>query len=248
MKAGLTWFLDSGAFTFQKMPKLDVPSLLDQYAAFTKKQNPKPEFYVNFDYVKDCPTIKRMQAELEKRGLKPVPVYHGDNSLSYLRGYLDAGYPRIAIGKPPGNTSMYTQEMLYDRCFSILANYPKVKVHGFGVTGMRIFNYPWDSVDSTSWLKAAIRGCIILLDGRRKLMNVFHVGTEREGGLWRKHIGHMSSGAQEQMHTHAKRYEIPWKNLQSSIMWRSVFNAKSYIEGMTELTTIEGGHEWESLL
>lgn len=248
LNAGVDWFLDSGAFTFQYTLKTAGPqeldSYLDGYAAFVRQY--KPAWFVNFDYVKDARTVLTVQRKLEKRGLKPVPVYHGDDSLDYLRKYLDGGCTRIGISKP-SHVTICSHDKLYDRVFHVLQSYPKVQSHGFGVTGRRIFNYPWDSVDSTSWLKAAIRGCIILVDSRRSLMNVFHVGTEREGGLWKKHVGHMAHEVQEQIKQQAERYAIPWAGLQGSIMWRSVFNAKSYNEGLGG-NLLKGNHEWTNLL
>lgn len=248
LTAGLGWFLDSGAFTFQYTLKNagagELEGYLDGYAAFIRQH--KPKWYVNFDYVKDAKTVLAVQKKLEKRGLSPVPVYHGDDSLDFLRKYLDAGCTRIGISKP-SHVTVCSHDKLYDRVFHILGSYPKVKSHGFGVTGKRIFAYPWDSVDSTSWLKAAIRGCVILLNSRRNLMNVFHVGIEREGGLWKKHVGHMAESAQDQLKGHAERYGITWDNLQHSIMWRAVFNAKSYNEGLG-VSTMKGNHKWQTLL
>jgi hypothetical protein len=78
-------------------------------------------------------------------------------------------------------------------------------------------------------------------------MNVFHVGTEREGGMWKKHLGHMAKAAQDQIKAQADSYGITWKDLQTSIMWRSVFNAKSYNEGLGD-TTLKGSHKWNTLL
>jgi hypothetical protein len=57
---------------------------------------------------------------------------------------------------------------MYDRIFSIICPkendyYPIRKVHGFGMTSIKLmFQYPWYSVDSTSWVLTSRMGAIFI--------------------------------------------------------------------------------------
>jgi hypothetical protein len=136
--------------------------VLKQYIDFCKTDSRHWTMYATFDYVKDCEKIYAVTKALEKQGLSPIPLYHGDSSLDWLERYCKEGYEYIGIGTiPVNNTSWRALKAYYQRVFDVLSKYPKVKTHGFGLTKLSfVYEFPWTSIDSSSWSRASAYGCI----------------------------------------------------------------------------------------
>lgn len=179
-----TLFLDSGAFSLYNIhaKKLlasgikdkhaffktkDFWSYVDQYAEFLKTYRKYVEFYVTVDAIHN-PEISWdvLQYLEDHHGLDPVPVVHSGSQTKWLLKYLDAGYTLIGLGGGQGKSS--TDYIRWaDRIYSILCdtpdNLPLVRTHGFAMTNYRMMiRYPWWSVDSASWAKAAAFGSIFV--------------------------------------------------------------------------------------
>jgi hypothetical protein len=87
---------------------------------------------------------------MKRDGLHPLPVYHFRTPITYLKKYLEAGERYIALGGMVGNTGKDSKQWLI-RCFKEAEPYGAV-FHGFGRTRMDdLRDFPWYSVDSTSW-------------------------------------------------------------------------------------------------
>ena len=142
-------FLDSGGFSARNSGAEISVAL---YSAFIKRHGFKT--YANLD-LKETEDTLLNQKFLEAIGLNPIPVYHMDEWLEKKESLLDdyiAKYPYIAVGGVAGvrNTANLIDKYL-SFVFSKTQN--KVKVHGFGMTALRIIKkYPFYSVDSTNWL------------------------------------------------------------------------------------------------
>ena len=70
-----------------------------------------------------------------------------------------------------------------DRCFDLVCNTPDrtpaAQMHGFGITGYGLLmNYPWYSIDSTSWAKLGGFGSIYVPHKRRGKF-IFNVKPHR---------------------------------------------------------------------
>ena len=180
--------IDSGAFSFhrfmhkQKMTKSGkelrielVDKLRDEtiekYVEFIKRRGNEFDFYVNFDIVKDAKIVYRMQKKLEKMGIKPMPMIHGDSGIEWLERYLEEGYNYIGIGSSGGTATVRRKwkgnTYYMDSCFNLIDKYSvrgrKIKVHGFGRTSMAMmFGWPFYSVDSSTWAKAGAFGAILI--------------------------------------------------------------------------------------
>jgi hypothetical protein len=165
---GIRVFLDSGAFTYlmraQKtgviLDKKIVDRVLVEYAAWVRKINFQFDFCATFDYVREPKEVIRVTQRLKAEGLSAVPVYHGTSSLNALRQYIDAGHKFILISKGAyiGTWSM-TRPFL-DQVFNITEKYG-IACHGLACTGPEIIKYPWHSVDSARWIKAALYGWLL---------------------------------------------------------------------------------------
>jgi hypothetical protein len=175
IKNGCGIMMDSSAHSFHRLVDKglrktqgkwtmhDTEKLRDEtikgYSKFVKKNQKDWDWYVTFDYKKDCSTIYAMQQQLEKLGTNPVPVYHGDQPEEWLKRYCEEGHKLICLGSIKRNN----KDMRYylDRCFNVGEKYG-VHLHGLAVTSLSLmFGYPWYSVDSATWAKVAAYGCIL---------------------------------------------------------------------------------------
>ena len=176
-------FLDSGAFSlwtaaakYAKENNCDVwkfydtkqfYSYMDAYAAFIKKYKVAIDLYANLDVIPNPELTWRNQLYLEKKGLTPVPVIHYKTSTKWVEHYIRHGYKIIGLGGLVGSTIESSCIRWLDKCFSIICDtkdrLPKVKVHGFGVSGHELLtHYPWWSVDSTNWFRLGSFGTLLI--------------------------------------------------------------------------------------
>jgi len=156
-------FLDSGAFSaYTQGTTVD----LNEYIEFIKEHENIIDVYANLDVIGDAEATWINQRKMEKAGLHPLPVYHLDDSQEYLHRYLDK-YEYIGLGGMARGVVTNTRTKFLDRCFHTICDtkdrLPKVKVHGFGLTSLRLMmRYPWYSVDSTSWVVTGRVGSVFI--------------------------------------------------------------------------------------
>jgi len=141
---------------------------MDEYASFVKKYKIAIDLYANVDVIGNPELTWRNQEYLEKKHkLKPVPVVHYGTDLKWLQFYIDKKYKMIGLGGLVGNTMKAGCRVWLDECFHLICPAPKylptIKLHGFGVASWKIMTgYPWWSVDSATWAKAASYGGIYI--------------------------------------------------------------------------------------
>lgn len=145
IQQGFTVFVDSGAFSADKSgAEIDI----DEYCKFIKEIG--ATYYASLDVLGDSKeTMKNHNYMVEKWGLNPIPTFHMGSPLSDLQPVLDASN-YIALG------GLVFSSGIMEHCDEvwqyILANKPKCKVHGFGLTNIELMDrYPWYSVDSSSF-------------------------------------------------------------------------------------------------
>jgi len=149
-------FLDSGAFSALTR-KAAIG--LDSYIEFLKEY--KPPVYAGLDVIGNAQETKKNIEYMEERGLSPMPTFHRGSEMRHLLEMLDKGYDYIALGGiAVMGLSSKQRHMHLDRCWKkIRDRRPGLKVHGFGCSGEQIMKqYPWYSVDSTSWLAPVTYG------------------------------------------------------------------------------------------
>lgn len=155
-------FLDSGAYSATVYGTvLDVYEYID----YIKQNQDNIHIYANLDVIDSEEKTWKNQRIMEAAGLKPLPVYHVNNDLKYLRRCMEYNYFAIGGMAKANATSLQYQ---IDEIFTIICPesndyYPTHKLHGFSLTTPRLMSaYPWYSVDSSSWAKYGLYGMIII--------------------------------------------------------------------------------------
>lgn len=164
-KKGVVW--GRGDFSYYDLtPGSEFREYLAKYAAFIKEHGWAMDFYATVDAISNPELTWKIQKFLEKEhGLKPVPVIHYGADMAWIERYLDDGYTFLGIGGLGQGVGKEEYFKWGDRLFSLLCSGPDrlpcAKTHGFAMTAWDLLvRYPWWSVDSASWIKAAAFGQI----------------------------------------------------------------------------------------
>lgn len=159
--------LDSGAWTTWKRGKLvNLDALCAWYDA-----HPRADFKLMLDVMGGTEQQQRdALIEMEIRGQRVTPVFHGPGVESW-RWFdeLCERYPLVAVGSLlPRNSSPEATQWL-DEIFSRICGAdgtPRHKIHGLRMP-IRMSDYPFASVDGSTWVMAATNGRMPGPDGRQ---------------------------------------------------------------------------------
>ena len=262
---GMGIMMDSSAHSFHKLVSAglrkshgkwsihDMEKLRDEtlkgYSKFIKKRGKAWDFYVTFDYMKNCPIIYDMQKQLEKMGIMPVPVYHGDQPLDWLRRYCDEGHKLICIGSVRRNNK--STRMYFDRCFDV-ATKRGVLLHGLAVTSLSLmFGYPWYSVDSATWAKVAAYGCILCTsDTVNDTFGYIHMTDKRHGQSRGIEWNELPKSQQKAIKRSVEEDGFDIKKLMTEGSARSLYNIFVFCNKIQHLkaSIADSKVRWKSLL
>lgn len=160
-------FLDSGAFSAYTLG-VEIP--VHEYCEYILRN--KDIIRVEdgvlmasvLDGIGDPLQTYRNQLEMEERGVRPLPCFHAGEDERYLEYYV-ANYEYITLGGMVGTSTKQLcvwLDRIWDRYLTDGSGYPKLKVHGFGITAVPVMErYPWYSCDSSSWIQSAAFGSIV---------------------------------------------------------------------------------------
>jgi len=157
-------FMDSGAFTAStKGVKIDIK----EYAQWIRENREYIHTYANLDVIGNAEATWENQQRLEDMGLNPLPVFHTREPWEYLERYVEK-YDYVGLGGlvpfAKGRDPVYVPWVL--KCFKMAKD--KCVFHGFGVTNWEALkNFPWYSVDSTSWLAGTQYGQVPIWDRKQ---------------------------------------------------------------------------------
>lgn len=155
-----SFMLDSGAFSFMNSAarQPDWDAYLDKYIKCINDNDIDLFFELDIDSIVGYERVKEFRARLEREtGKRSIPVWHKSRGRDeYLR--MCDEYPYIAIGgfaikvfKP---SDFHAIPWLLNE-----AHKRGTKVHGLGFTWLKLLDqYPFDSVDSSSWVAGRIYG------------------------------------------------------------------------------------------
>lgn len=195
-------FVDSGAFSaYTKGKEID----LDDYINYLNEYGDYFNVMVQVDYIPgksnvvqdrqvylDAPRISwenflHMRERLDKRLWdRFIPVFHEGEDFAWLENmlnYRDAdGKPLDYIGISPHTETTTDRRLTF--CKEVFRRIekinPAVKTHGFGMTALNILPYiRFTSVDSTTWLKGAIYGTVLV--HRHNKLAAMNVGVRTTG-------------------------------------------------------------------
>jgi hypothetical protein len=153
-KRGVGIMMDSGAFSFHKLAaqtrrrskisdskkSIDIEKLQNTmygwYRDYCLANAHKWDFYITLDYKAHQPTIYAMHKRFIKDNLNPVPVYHGDMGVEWLKRYKDDfGCNLIAVGSAGVDVRGKSHKRFryfFDRVFEFAAKHD-LKIHGLAL-------------------------------------------------------------------------------------------------------------------
>jgi hypothetical protein len=153
--------LDSGAFTaWTKGVHIDI----DEYAEYVKRDK-LFDYAFNLDVIGDGAASYHNWKYLRKLGVNTIPVFHiGTDEKYFVKYAKQTDYIGIgAIAKLSSVKRIYGLRSFFTKYVVDEKGYPKVKLHGLGITMMyAILGWPWYSIDSTAVLKSAAFGKIFV--------------------------------------------------------------------------------------
>jgi len=124
------------------------------YIDFLCKNKEGITTYSNMDVINNAELTWENQKIMEDAGLNPIPVFHLGCDEKWLKFYIN-NYPYIALGgliPNPTTTLRPILSRLFKEYILDDSGKPKVKVHGFACTAIPLMlEFPWYSVDSSSW-------------------------------------------------------------------------------------------------
>lgn len=230
-------FLDSGAFSAFTLGKtIDIRS----YARFIRDHLDIIEHFEDatgihllasvLDAIGSADNTWRNQTTLEQMGITPLPCYHYGEPEEVLQYYIEK-YDYITIG---GMVPITTSQLIYwlDRIWmKYLSNTDgtaKRKVHGFGLTSVRLMHrYPWYSVDSSSWVQTAANGGIVL-PGMATAIIVSNDSAyaKKEG----QHFNTLTKPLQDALRWEVERRGFDMQRIQTNTYTRRAFNCLIFTE------------------
>lgn len=211
-------FVDSGAFSaYTKGKEID----LEDYISYLNEYGKYFNVMVQVDYIPgksnvvqdrqvylDAPRISwenflHMRDRVDKSLWdRFIPVFHEGEDFKWLDNmlnYRDAdGKPLAYIGISPHTETTTDRRLMF--CKEVFRRIrrlnPEVKTHGFGMTALNILQYiDFTSVDSTTWLKSAIYGTILV--HRHNKLAAMNVGERTTGAA--DHFCWLGADAKEEV-------------------------------------------------
>ncbi len=161
-------FLDSGAFSAHTLGvKVDAKAYADYINRNRDIIRVEDDALLAsvLDGIGDPLKTWQNQQELERYGAPVLPCFHYGEDERYLEHYI-AKYGYITLGgMVPISTPMLIVwlDRLWEKYLTDGSGRPRLKVHGFGVTSLRLMErYPWYSCDSSSWVQTAAFGSVFI--------------------------------------------------------------------------------------
>lgn len=141
---------------------------LNGYADFVTKYRKSFDHYASVDVIFNPELSWQAFQYLVDKGLDPVPVIHQFTPLSWLDRYVQAGCSYIGVGGFGIASGFDWGDRLFDHVCPKPDRLPEVKLHGFAITRYPMMvRWPWYSLDSARWAKAAGFGSILIPHKRR---------------------------------------------------------------------------------
>lgn len=228
-------FLDSGAYSSKRS---GTPIVLNDYIAFIQEHKDTFTIYANLDVIGDYKETWNNQRIMEKQGLNPMPVFHMEDPMECLDWCLKYDY--FALGGM-ANASMKDRIRFFDKCWNIICDkdgYPKSKIHGFGMGSPQLIKqYPWFSVDGSSWVSYGRYGIVIMpkreMDGNFNYfvppVKVFVTDKSTKKGLDGFHYSTLSIQEKIAFDSYLIQNDIPFgdeenKGVFNDNFWRDLTN------------------------
>lgn len=183
------------------------------------------DFYVTLDSQKNCELIYKTTKRLNKMGIFPASVYHGDDNLDWLNRYADDGHRFICIGIAQQIKGKDARRRYYDNVFKRLDKL-KMRAHGLAVTGDKMLCYPWASVDSATHIKAGSFGKILVVVPEKQRIAQVHISENYSEFTSYGNVDVLSSAAKKNIKVVVEKNGFDYDKLRTDITYRIIYNAK----------------------
>lgn len=146
---------DSGAFTYfskgKNKTEAEWDRYVDEYIEFINDFDVRHFFELDIDRVVGLPKVEEFRRRIEKRtGKQAIPVWHSNRGWDYFKRMCEE-YSYVSIGGIAKNPNGKAIEKIFP-WFIDHAHKTDTQIHGLGYTDTKkLKQYPFDSVDSTSW-------------------------------------------------------------------------------------------------
>lgn len=233
-------FGDSGAFSAARK---GAPIILRDYMDFLHKNKDSFTIYCNLDVIGSWEKTWENQRIMEGEGLTPLPVHHLEDPIKCLDWCLEYEYFALG-GMATAPTS--TRVPFFDKCWEIIIDkdgFPKSKVHGFGMASPRlVFQYPWFSVDSSSWVSYGRYGMVIIpkengrggFDYSDSPVKLFVTDRSTRKSIDGLHFDTLSKQEQNTFLFYLKEMDVPFgdeniKGVSNDNFWRDFVNYMFFV-------------------
>lgn len=166
---GLDLFLDSGAFSaWSQGVEIDIA----EYIEFVRYHRGAISYCINLDTIamgndpwsldKAADASWRNYQFLRGQDVPVLPVFHYGEDMKWLKLFCrECEY--ICFGGMVGITGNDRSQWI-DTAFRVAQETnPDIKIHGLGIGDLELIErVPWYSIDSTTWLKIAAMGSILV--------------------------------------------------------------------------------------
>jgi len=181
---------------------------LASYIEYLHAQASPYTFYVTLDIIFQPEATWEVYQEMRKNGLRPLPVYHFGEDISYLKRYMRDS-PYVGLGGLGHESNRERYKSFADPAWDVLCDgdrrrkLPTHKVHGFAIGGYELISrYPWTSVDATTPLYFGRMGGILVpkfYGDRADYSGVpSQLSVTLRTGLNRRHVGHHHEGGERE--------------------------------------------------
>jgi len=159
-----------GTFDFSYYKTAEFKGYMDRYGQFLVDHKGEIDVAASLDVIFNPELSMQTQRYLEKNfGVDPIPVFHYGEDYSWLKKYMDT-HSYIGIGGMGQGITKRDFAQHLAGAFKLLGeSKQEFKTHGFAITSWDfIARYPFTSVDSTSFLKTACFGVILVPFGKHR--------------------------------------------------------------------------------
>jgi hypothetical protein len=175
----------------------------DRYAKLMRRLQHTDVLFTTVDVIQNPQASWNVQQYfIKEHGLRPIPVIHSatPHGARWLAKYIESGHKMVGFGGLGQSVRKETyqswaNEMWRLACPASNGYKPIVKVHGFAMTSWDFMvAWPWWSVDSASWAKAAAYGWLYVPPWKKGigfrhdvapwLVNMSRKPSEKKNRFW----------------------------------------------------------------
>lgn len=184
------------------------------------------ELYMTIDLERVAKNIFERHFKIEAMGIKPVPVFHGDSTVDWIKKYADKGHDLIAIASWRTLRNGREQFRRYmDAVFGVSEKL-KIRIHGLAFTALyQLFEFPFWSVDSSSWSRVAGYGGIMLFDPDKCRLSNINISDRATAGS--ENLHKLNPKAMESVKEHVTADGFDFETLRTDFVQRHIFNARA---------------------